>query len=111
MTNPAEPQAPQASPEARLEQATQAFGATFSALTPDLKARVAEIHETVRSEYEEAQKVSEAYDPTTMFSTRVMQWAHDELTRNPENQPVLNSFMSAAHIVDAYHECIKAQHA
>ena len=109
MTTP-EPQAPQTSPEARLEQATEAFGATYTALTSELKACVAEIHATVRAEYEAAQKAAVAYDPTTIFSTRVMQWAHDELTRHPENVPVLNSFTSAAHIVDAYHECIKAQH-
>ena len=38
-----------------------------------------------------------------------MQWAHDELVRNHENKPVLAAFMGAAHLVDAYHACIKAQ--
>lgn len=96
-------------PEARLEQANHAFGEAFVALAPELRARVAEIHQEVSLEFEASKKANGGFDPTTAFSTRVMQWSHDELTRNPENVTVLNAFVSAARVVDAYHLYLKSQ--
>lgn len=98
-------------PGARFQASLGRFGDSISALPPDQRQQVGDIHNRVQAEYKQAQADGRPYDPLAQFAGDTMRWAGQRLDGNALDQKVGAVFDYSAALIDAHRANQLAQQA